>query len=252
MQKEEITISKWEEFFDSHAPEYLNNCFTKRTEAEVDFIEEVFSLSKGSHILDMGCGVGRHAVELALRGYEVTGVDLSSNMLKEAKRAAEEAGVTAHFIHDNAAHYRAHEKFDGAICLCEGAFSLLGEGDDPIERDLLVLKNISFSLKPDAPFLLTALNGFSKIRSFTDFDVERGIFRPEDMLDLSEVSFKREGIEKKMMVLERGYLPTEIRLMAHISHLVTEEIWGGTAGDWGRRRLKLDEIEIMYLFKKER
>jgi len=45
---------------------------------------EEFALKPGAAILDVGCGTGRHSVELAKRGYKVTGIDLSAEMLKEA------------------------------------------------------------------------------------------------------------------------------------------------------------------------
>ena len=56
----------------------MDNSFTKNTVAEVDFVLEELSLPPGSRILDVGCGTGRHAVELARRGYQITGVDISS------------------------------------------------------------------------------------------------------------------------------------------------------------------------------
>ena len=65
--------NQWEEFFDGHASSYMDNSFTKNTVAEVDFILEELRLPSASHILDMGCGTGRHAIELASRGYRVTG-----------------------------------------------------------------------------------------------------------------------------------------------------------------------------------
>ena len=91
-------MSKWEQFFNGHAPIYMNNGFTKNTLAEVDFLIEELKLPSGSSILDMGCGTGRHSVELAKRGYAVTGVDLSAGMLAEARKAAETAGVTVEWI----------------------------------------------------------------------------------------------------------------------------------------------------------
>jgi cyclopropane fatty-acyl-phospholipid synthase-like methyltransferase len=90
--------NEWEEFFDGHAPIYMENCFTKNTVKEVDFILDELNLSPGCSILDMGCGTGRHAVELARRGYQVTGVDISSGMLAEAKKAAQEAKVKVEWI----------------------------------------------------------------------------------------------------------------------------------------------------------
>lgn len=48
--------SHWVQFFDGHAPQYLNNAFTKNTIAEVEFVLEELKLPAGSKILDMGCG----------------------------------------------------------------------------------------------------------------------------------------------------------------------------------------------------
>ena len=78
----------WERFFDHHAPQYLRNEFTANTRAEVDFILEVMQVPPTGSLLDVGCGVGRHALELARRGYRVTGVDISAGMLEQARRAA--------------------------------------------------------------------------------------------------------------------------------------------------------------------
>lgn len=66
--------STWETFFDAHAPIYMENVFTKNTLAEVDCLLEELALPPGGSLLDVGCGTGRHAVELARRGYAVTGL----------------------------------------------------------------------------------------------------------------------------------------------------------------------------------
>ena len=70
--------STWEQFFDAHAPIYEQNEFTKNTVREVDFLLEELELPPGASILDVGCGTGRHSIELAKRGYTLTGVDLSA------------------------------------------------------------------------------------------------------------------------------------------------------------------------------
>ncbi len=50
------------------------------TRGEVDFIEKEINFDKTKRILDIGCGTGRHAIELAKRGYNVTGIDLSGRI----------------------------------------------------------------------------------------------------------------------------------------------------------------------------
>ncbi|MCB0125992.1 MAG: class I SAM-dependent methyltransferase [Caldilineaceae bacterium] len=48
-------------------------------------MEQELDIASGGRILDVGCGTGRHAVELARRGYQVTGLDFSAGMLAEAQ-----------------------------------------------------------------------------------------------------------------------------------------------------------------------
>src|SRR5205085_11178373 len=109
--------NKCEIFFDSHAPHYMRNSFTRNTLAEVDFLLEVLELAPGASILDIGCGTGRHSIELAKRGYRVTGVDISSGMLAEAEKAAQEANVVVEWIWSDATQFQATKQFDAAICL---------------------------------------------------------------------------------------------------------------------------------------
>jgi len=71
-------------------------------------------------------------------------------MLGRAATAAEEAGVSIEWVRVDAARFSLPEKYDGAICLCEGAFGLLGAEDDPIGQPLSILGNVSRSLKPGA------------------------------------------------------------------------------------------------------
>jgi cyclopropane fatty-acyl-phospholipid synthase-like methyltransferase len=242
--------NEWEEFFDGHAPVYMDNSFTKNTVEEVEFVLEELRLPSGSRILDVGCGTGRHAVELARRGYRVTGVDISAGMLAEAEKAARKAGVEVELIHADATQFTSDKLFDAAICLCEGAFSLLGSEDDPIEHDLAILHNIHAALKPGARFILTTANACRLIRQATQEDVEKGRFDPVTMVEVFTVEWDTPEGKKSLLVRDCKYVPTELVLLFRQAGFEVEHIWGGTAGNWGRRKIHLDEMEIMVVARK--
>lgn len=237
--------SAWEVFFDGHAPQYMNNPFTRDTLTEVAFLLELFQLPQNSAILDVGCGTGRHAIELAKRGYSVTGVDLSSGMLALAEQAAREAGVKVTWLHADASRFRASRLFDAAICLCQGAFCLLSLEDDPQEHDRAILASIYAALKPGDRFVLTALNGLAKIRQLKQEDVASGRFDPLTLIETSTVECETPEGKRSLQVRERGYLPQELAGLLEQAGFEVEHLWGGTAGRWGRRTVELDEIEVM-------
>lgn len=247
-----VPKNEWEEFFDGHAPVYMNNAFTENTVGEVDFILEEFKLPRNRRILDMGCGTGRHAVELARRGYRVTGVDISSGMLAEAEKAARKAGVRVEWIHADATMFSSTKQFDAAICLCEGAFGLIGPKDNPCDHDLAILGKIYNSLKPGAKFILTALNGCRLIRKYNQEDVKKGRFDPLTMVEVSTMEYDAAEGKKTVTVREGGHVPSELVFLFRQAGFSVQHIGGGTAGNWGRRRLDLDEIEVMVIARKEK
>lgn len=236
----------WESFFDVHAPQYDENVFVKNTRAEVDFVLDVFGelgLAPGSSILDVGCGTGRHSVELAKRGYRMTGVDLSAGMLMVAQAAAVAAEVDVSWIQSDATRFELEEPVEAAICLCEGAFGLLGEGDDELEHPAAILRNVRASITAGAPVLFTVLNGYARVRSATPEDVESGRFDPRTMVEA--VAFPPRDGHPPIPARERSFLPTELVLLFGAAGFEALHIWGGTAGNWGRRPIDLDEMELM-------
>ncbi len=238
----------WEKFFDEHALVYDENVYTKNTIAEVDFLIEELSLPPGSAILDVGCGTGRHSIELAKRGYSMTGLDLSTAMLAKAAEAARAACVHVDWIRSDATRFAFPRKFDAAICLCEGAFGLLGQGDNAIEQPLAVLRNVSRSLKPRAKAVFTVLNAMAVIRKSQNEHLVAGRFDPLTLVRSLEHP-PREGCPP-IAVRERWFVPTELVLLFGLAGMEVVSMWGGTAGNWGRRLLELDEFEIMVVARK--
>lgn len=240
----------WEEFFDHHAPEYMDNVFTKNTQAEIEFLMEELNLPEDSSILDIGCGTGRHSVGLAKHGYKVTGIDMSSGMLDEARKAADKANAKVEFIHADASEYEPQSRYDAAICLCEGAFALIGLDQDPLVHDLAILRNINRALKTDAKFILTTLNALEKIRKYTKEDIEKGVFDPCTLAETFQMEYNTPEGKKSVILREKGYVACELRLVLSMAGFETLNIYGGTAGNWGRRPIDPDEIEIMVIARK--
>lgn len=89
--------------------------WTRHTSQEIDFILKHTQLKKGMKVLDMGCGQGRHVIELAKRGYNVTGVDFSERLLKEAQNASKELSVT--LKKRDCRDLKIRGTFDVIICL---------------------------------------------------------------------------------------------------------------------------------------
>ncbi len=241
----------WKAFFNSYAPKYMEESFTNNTVQEVDFLEEELKLHRGASILDVGCGTGRHSLELSRRGYQVTGLDISENMLQEAKGISEREGLQVEFFQADAVDFTVDILFDACISLCEGAFGLLSVGEDPLSRDLKIIERINLALKPGSKFIMTVLNGMRMIRKYSEEDVERGFFDPVSTVEAYPLSEIMDGASSNIMVREKGFMPSELYLMLEGKGFKVEKLWGGTAGDWNRERVRLDEMEIMVVSRKK-
>lgn len=243
-------MNEWVDFFKHEAPQYEQEVFTKNTAAEIDFLMETLQLAPGASILDVGCGTGRHSLVLAKLGFQVTGVDISPDMLAIAEAARQESGLQARFMCRNAREFVAEQPQDAAVCLCEGALCLLGSADDPIEADMRLLRNVYASLKPGAPFILTALNASRHIRMYSDQDVAEGRFDYLNLVELNHIHIQTSQGPSEIVVRERAYTPTELRRMLAQAGFNVEHIYGGTAGAWNRQTPSLDEIELMAIARK--
>ena len=137
-------------FFEEGSPFLKHPLLTaERTAREIDFIEEQLNAAPGARILDVGCGFGRHSIELARRGYEVSGIDPSAALIAEARKRAAEVGVSVDFRLEWGERFSADQAYDAAICL----FTSLGQITEQGENSGLVGR-VFAALKPGAPFVV--------------------------------------------------------------------------------------------------
>ena len=145
---------------------YLRYSFTKGTRQEVDHVVAALALQPGERVLDVGCGPGRHAHELARRGIAVHGVDISERFIELAREHAP-AGAT--FERLDARNLPFDGEFDAAICLCQGAFGLMTvDGDDGA-----VIAGIARALRPGGRLALSAFNAYFAVKYHHGGDVRR-------------------------------------------------------------------------------
>lgn len=237
----------WRAFFDGHAPSYRQNVFTRNTLAEVEFLMAELRLQPSARLLDLGCGTGRHAIELARRGFCVVGVDLSRGMLRQAQAAAQGAQVSADWIQADATRFAAPGWFDGAICLCEGSFGLTGAGEDPIAHDAAIARNLARSLRPGARLVLTALNGLRLLRQHGAEDVAAGVFDPVTLTERVSLEWDTEIGPRRTVACEHGHRPEGLRGLFVSAGFAVGHVGGGTAGRWGTRPVDPEEYEIMLI-----
>ncbi len=239
----------WQTFFDNYAPRYMDEVFVKATLTEVDFLIENLHLTPGMRVLDVGCGTGRHALELAKRGFKMTGVDISSGMLAEARKAAAGAGANIEWVRSPAQDFVASSPYDAAYSICEGALSLLSL-EDTFDRDVQIFARIFAALKPGAPALFTVLNGMRIIRTYSDTDIRSGSFDPFNMVENGRTEIDTPAGKQSIPTRERAYVPTELRLMLRQVGFQVDAISGGTAGNWRLDPPFLDEMEIMVIARR--
>jgi SAM-dependent methyltransferase len=247
----------YESLFENFANTYELEVFTKGTIQEVDFIEKELFSDKTKLILDVGCGTGRHSVELARRGYNVTGFDLSEDQISKAVENAKKANVKVDFFKQDARTFNFEGKFDLIVMLCEGAFPLM-ETD---EMNFIILQNAYNSLKRNGKFIFTTLNGlFPLFHSVKDFinnkqefgNTQKNNFDLMTFREYSEYTVNDDsGNSKTLNCNERYYVPCEIKWLLQSIGFNKTDIFGGVAGEFSRNLpLDTEHYEMLVIAEK--
>jgi len=165
---------------------------------EVDQIIFLLGLRPGATVLDVCCGIGRHSLEFARRGYPVTGVDRTAVYLKRASEAAAAEGLHVEWIQADAREFVRAEAFDLAINL----FTSFGYFEDPAENQRMA-ENIFQSLKPGGYLVMDLMGKERLARVFIPRDWRE---LPDGSLFLQERTIKDDWtwIENRWILVKDG------------------------------------------------
>lgn len=254
-------MKQWyESLFENYGLKYDNEIFTQGTLGECDFIENEIAFNKLFKILDIGCGTGRHSIELTKRGYHVTGIDLSDSQLQRAREKAAEQKLHINFQKHDARHLPFNNEFDVAIMLCEGAFPLM-ETD---EMNFQILQSAAKSLKPGGKLIFTSLNGlfplFHSVKDFIESKTEEGnavtIENSFDLMTFRDYNITvvddDNGKKKELQCNERYYVPSEITWLLKSLNFKTIDIFGAALGAFSRKDiLTTEDFEMLVVALKD-
>ncbi|HMG55733.1 MAG TPA: class I SAM-dependent methyltransferase, partial [Kofleriaceae bacterium] len=202
------------ELFDEDYLRTLPFLTPQATQAEAEFVIDAMGLTPGAQVLDVGCGYGRHAMELAARGFHIVGLDLSTPLLVRGGEEAHRRGLTINFVRGDMRELDFDSQFDGAYCL----FSTFGYFDD--ETNKKTVSNIARALRPGGRMLIEILN-----RDYVIADLPTRVWWEGDgcvVLEEVELNYFSSRIQvNRSVVFDDGrQLEQEISVRAYSLHEV--------------------------------
>ena len=152
---------------------------------EARFVSECFAqagVPAGGRVLDLACGTGGHALELAALGYEVVGVDIAEGMLQEARRKASSRGLSVELLCQDLRRLDVGKgAYDAAVCLFDSIGFLLTDAD--ISDALCRVRQ---SLKPGGVFIVEAWHGAAMLSAYDRVRVRRFGSPGEEVVRVTE------------------------------------------------------------------
>jgi SAM-dependent methyltransferase len=215
-------------------PTYLRYSFTKGTHQEVDFLIETLNLEPGMKILDVGCGPGRHSLELARRGYVTHGIDISHAFI-ELARGEKVDGAT--FERLDARLLEFDQEFDAVICLCQGAFGLMTAQDE----DSVVVHKMAAALKPGGKLALSAFSSYFVVKYF-----ETAIFDAGSGVNHERTEIRNPAGDVEEVDLWTGcYTPRELRMICREAGLEVASIFSVDPGVYREQEPSIESSEFL-------
>ena len=223
-----------DDFWAATAPMMFGKQRWDAAQDEIDQVVRLLGIGSEAAILDLCCGPGRHSLELARRGFSVTGVDRTTVFIEKARKQAEEEGLSVEFVQEDMRDFRRPNAFDAAISL----FTSFGYFEDPVENHR-VLVNICDSLKDEGMLILEMMGKEVLARIFRerDWSEQHGAL----FLEERKVSKDWSWMENRWIIL-RGqerrefeishwlYSAAELSAMARECGFGSVEVYGSLEG----------------------
>jgi putative methionine-R-sulfoxide reductase with GAF domain/SAM-dependent methyltransferase len=238
--KVSLDLAWYERFFEGLALEMWQKAIPPElTVAESDFLERTLELRRGALVLDVPCGAGRHSLDLAQRGYRMTGVDLSPQWIAEARRRAGDLRLSIEWRQADMRDLPWEGHFDAAFCF-GNSFGYL---EPPGNRAFL--HAVSRALKPGAHFAMhTGALAESVLPNLRDreearFDdlvfVEENSYHAWESCVETRYSIIRGGVTDSRTGLQWIFTHRELREMLQAAGLTVTETYGSLEGEPYRR-----------------
>jgi ubiquinone/menaquinone biosynthesis C-methylase UbiE len=192
------TWHEGDEFWHVMAPFLFSQRLWAAAPIEIDQMLQLLDLHPGASVLDLCCGPGRHALELARRGFCVTGVDRTAAYLNMARQRAEEEGLAVEFILEDMRDFCRPQAYHGALLM----YTSFGYFEDPAENQQVLL-NVQRSLAPGGTLIVDMMGKEVLARIFLErtwSEHEDGVF----LLQERKVSRNWSWIENRWIVLDVG------------------------------------------------
>jgi cyclopropane fatty-acyl-phospholipid synthase-like methyltransferase len=231
---EPTTWHESDDFWETVAPFMFGEDSWASAPAEVDQVTAVLDLQPGTSILDLGCGPGRHSLELARRGFHVTGVDRTTVYLEQARQRAEAEGLTIEFVQEDMRRFCRPDAFNAALSM----FTSFGYFDTPADNQQ-VLVNVYASLKKGGRFIIELMGKevLARIFQTRDWQEHDGVFFLQDR----QVHDNWTKMKSRWILLKGSthyefnvshwiYSAAELTAMLRDSGFSTVDVYGSSTG----------------------